>query len=215
VQAAQSTEHRVDKGGASAIPWRRRLVTEPMSIKSRHSSLISRDPLVIRQRKIAERHNTSFRLDKVFAACLSSLLSPYFASSRYDKLNHFSYFVQLKFQVLVSCGFIRSVLFNMATAVSPDFNEKTEPGIPNISPSIVSDDSFTNPTGINEKKLLRKLDLRLLPPLTLLYLLSFLDRSNGLCKTFEHVTLNSNRRQSAMLSLWDSQAIFISRATSI
>lgn len=32
---------------------------------------------------------------------------------------------------------------------------------------------------INEKALLRKLDLRLLPPLTILYLLSFLDRSNG------------------------------------
>lgn len=31
---------------------------------------------------------------------------------------------------------------------------------------------------INEKALLRKLDLRLLPPLTILYLLSFLDRSN-------------------------------------
>lgn len=30
-----------------------------------------------------------------------------------------------------------------------------------------------------EKALLRKLDLRLLPALTLLYLLSFLDRSNG------------------------------------
>lgn len=32
--------------------------------------------------------------------------------------------------------------------------------------------------GINEKALLRKLDYRLLPPLTILYLLSFLDRSN-------------------------------------
>ncbi|KAE8147979.1 major facilitator superfamily domain-containing protein [Aspergillus avenaceus] len=32
--------------------------------------------------------------------------------------------------------------------------------------------------GINEKALLRKLDMRLLPPLTILYLLSFLDRSN-------------------------------------
>ncbi|KAK9560095.1 hypothetical protein V6Z96_005915 [Aspergillus fumigatus] len=31
---------------------------------------------------------------------------------------------------------------------------------------------------INEKALLRKLDYRLLPPLTILYLLSFLDRSN-------------------------------------
>lgn len=34
--------------------------------------------------------------------------------------------------------------------------------------------------GINEKALLRKLDLRLLPALTVLYLLSFLDRSNGI-----------------------------------
>lgn len=34
--------------------------------------------------------------------------------------------------------------------------------------------------GINEKALLRKLDMRLLPPLTILYLLSFLDRSNGI-----------------------------------
>ncbi|GLA48277.1 hypothetical protein AnigIFM63604_003422 [Aspergillus niger] len=35
-----------------------------------------------------------------------------------------------------------------------------------------------NVTNINEKALLRKLDYRLLPPLTILYLLSFLDRSN-------------------------------------
>ena len=34
-------------------------------------------------------------------------------------------------------------------------------------------------TTINEKALLRKLDMRLLPALTILYLLSFLDRSNG------------------------------------
>lgn len=33
--------------------------------------------------------------------------------------------------------------------------------------------------GVNEKALLRKLDYKLLPALTLLYLLSFLDRSNG------------------------------------
>jgi hypothetical protein len=32
---------------------------------------------------------------------------------------------------------------------------------------------------LNEKALLRKLDRKLLPALTLLYLLSFLDRSNG------------------------------------
>lgn len=47
------------------------------------------------------------------------------------------------------------------------------------TPSVESDESLTNPTGINEKALLRRLDLKLLPPLSLLYLLSFLDRSNG------------------------------------
>lgn len=52
--------------------------------------------------------------------------------------------------------------------------------VQNSPSSIVSDDSFINPDGINEKKLLRKLDLKLLPPLTLLYLLSFLDRSNSM-----------------------------------
>lgn len=42
-----------------------------------------------------------------------------------------------------------------------------------------SDEAYENPTGINEKALVRKLDWKLLPPLTLLYLLSFLDRSNS------------------------------------
>jgi hypothetical protein len=36
------------------------------------------------------------------------------------------------------------------------------------------------PGSINEKKLLRMLDLRLLPAVSILYLLSFLDRSNGM-----------------------------------
>lgn len=35
------------------------------------------------------------------------------------------------------------------------------------------------PGSIDEKKLLRRLDLRLLPAVSILYLLSFLDRSNG------------------------------------
>lgn len=47
------------------------------------------------------------------------------------------------------------------------------------APSLVSDEIYSNPEGLTEKKILRKLDLKLLPPLTLLYLLSFLDRSNG------------------------------------
>lgn len=42
-----------------------------------------------------------------------------------------------------------------------------------------SSDSLAEAVGINEKALLRKLDYKLLPPLTLLYLLSYLDRSNG------------------------------------
>lgn len=42
-----------------------------------------------------------------------------------------------------------------------------------------SSSSLTEAVGINEKALLRKLDYRLLPPLVLLYLLSYLDRSNG------------------------------------
>ncbi|TVY13764.1 putative transporter protein, partial [Lachnellula arida] len=57
-------------------------------------------------------------------------------------------------------------------------HEKTTLDHGNGSRGDESDDSFTNPTGLNEKSLVRKLDLRLLPPLTLLYLLSFLDRSN-------------------------------------
>lgn len=52
------------------------------------------------------------------------------------------------------------------------------------APSVVSDELFANPTGINEKALVRRLDLKLLPPLTLLYLLSFLDRSNGQSPVF-------------------------------
>lgn len=47
-----------------------------------------------------------------------------------------------------------------------------------LSPS-GSSDSLEAISGIREKSLLRKLDRKLLPAVTLLYLLSFLDRSNG------------------------------------
>lgn len=47
-----------------------------------------------------------------------------------------------------------------------------------ISPS-GSNDGLEPISGIKEKSLLRKLDRKLLPAVTLLYLLSFLDRSNG------------------------------------
>lgn len=46
-------------------------------------------------------------------------------------------------------------------------------------PSSDNGESYDRFPAINEKKLLRKLDRTLLPALTLLYLLSFLDRSNG------------------------------------
>lgn len=55
-----------------------------------------------------------------------------------------------------------------------------EDGAGDGNDSEVSDGSFTNPTRINEKSLLRKLDRKLLPALSLLYLLSFLDRSNSM-----------------------------------
>ena len=48
-----------------------------------------------------------------------------------------------------------------------------------LSPSSRSENGHDPYFSINEKALLRKLDLKLLPALTLLYLLSFLDRSNG------------------------------------
>jgi hypothetical protein len=41
-----------------------------------------------------------------------------------------------------------------------------------------SDEEITS--SINEKSLLRKIDLKLLPAVSILYLLSFLDRSNGM-----------------------------------
>lgn len=47
-----------------------------------------------------------------------------------------------------------------------------------ISPT-GSHDGLEAISGVNEKSLLRKLDRKLLPAVTLLYLLSFLDRSNG------------------------------------
>ena len=53
------------------------------------------------------------------------------------------------------------------------YDEKIE-----ASPDTFSDD-VEIVHGINEKSLLRKLDSKLLPAVTLLYLLSFLDRSNG------------------------------------
>ena len=52
-----------------------------------------------------------------------------------------------------------------------------------LPPFIVGDEDLEATYGVNEKALLRKLDFKLLPAVTLLYLLSFLDRSNGTHKS--------------------------------
>jgi hypothetical protein len=59
-------------------------------------------------------------------------------------------------------------------------NEKHDISEKNSPPVTTSSSSISDGEGINEKAILRKLDYKLLPPLTLLYLLSFLDRSNGM-----------------------------------
>lgn len=68
-------------------------------------------------------------------------------------------------------------------------------------------DSDTNPEGISEKALLRKLDWKLLPGLTLLYLLSFLDRSNGMfgldfCASFSGLLSRMNNAGRRSLESW-------------
>lgn len=50
---------------------------------------------------------------------------------------------------------------------------------PGASTSSNDDIDVLENAAVSEKKLLRKLDLRLLPAVSILYLLSFLDRSNG------------------------------------
>lgn len=57
-------------------------------------------------------------------------------------------------------------------------DDKKAAQAPSSSPEESDIDNGDHPT-INEKRLLRKIDLRLLPAVGILYLLSFLDRSNG------------------------------------
>jgi hypothetical protein len=66
-------------------------------------------------------------------------------------------------------------LFDGKVAHDAGFDDKKV-----FSPSDSGEEGTVDVSGISEKSLLRKLDLKLLPPLSLLYLLSFLDRSNGM-----------------------------------
>ena len=70
---------------------------------------------------------------------------------------------------------------NLEKTSHPSFPEDKSSGNEKIVTSSYpgSNDNLGASFGVDEKALLRKLDLRLLPALTLLYLLSFLDRSNG------------------------------------
>ena len=70
---------------------------------------------------------------------------------------------------------------NLEKTSQPLFPEDKSSGNEKIvtSPYPGSNENLGASFGVDEKALLRKLDLRLLPALTLLYLLSFLDRSNG------------------------------------
>ncbi|KAI4232164.1 MAG: hypothetical protein L6R40_007479 [Gallowayella cf. fulva] len=65
-----------------------------------------------------------------------------------------------------------------ADAQHLDEKNATKEEYPTVGPSSHSDDEGDRVYAIKDKALLRKLDLKLLPALTLLYLLSFLDRSN-------------------------------------
>lgn len=58
--------------------------------------------------------------------------------------------------------------------------EETEGVIPSGGNNSSGETSDTELEAINEKSLLRKLDAQLLPAVGILYLLSFLDRSNGM-----------------------------------
>jgi len=76
------------------------------------------------------------------------------------------------------------VKFSPAPSVGMEKNAFTE--------TPPSEEGIEIPTGIQEKALLRKLDLKLLPALTLLYLLSFLDRSNVANARLEGLTADLN-----------------------
>jgi hypothetical protein len=61
-------------------------------------------------------------------------------------------------------------------------SEKMDEKVPDQAPSEGSEDIAVVEDGstINERALVRTLDFKLLPAVTILYLMSFLDRSNGI-----------------------------------
>lgn len=76
-------------------------------------------------------------------------------------------------------------------------SEKKDVGLerPGASTASDSDLEILAEGAINERKLLRKLDLRLLPAVSILYLLSFLDRSNGKLSLDSFTSVRAAKRQ--------------------
>lgn len=72
----------------------------------------------------------------------------------------------------------RSRVFDRSNAIMSAEKPEVDNGQHTPSSTSASDVEVV-PESINEKRLLRTLDLRLLPAVSILYLLSFLDRSNG------------------------------------
>lgn len=72
-------------------------------------------------------------------------------------------------------------------------NETTEKADQTLTPSehsqLQQNGTDYEAHAINEKALIRKLDVTLLPSVTILYLLSFLDRANGENGYFDYTNL--------------------------
>lgn len=77
--------------------------------------------------------------------------------------------------------------------------------------SPILSDNETGSSKVNEKALLRKIDRRLLPAVGILYLLSFLDRSNGMIELYQSAqnTYTNLYLKLAMLASRDFWAILI------
>ena len=93
---------------------------------------------------------------------------------------------RINYIVLVNSLMIMAELETVSPASSAQ-NEKAAD-----KSSSTNDDALQNYTGIEERAFIRKLDRKLLPPVTLLYLLSFLDRSNVGNARLEGLTTDLN-----------------------
>ena len=72
---------------------------------------------------------------------------------------------------------IRPSDLDITTLVTMD-GSTTKDRLPDEKLEVINDTHGTNIDAVAEKKLLRKLDIRVLPPLFVLFLLAFLDRTN-------------------------------------